>query len=376
VTTPQNGLAPPASRPTTYVAPPAVPRDQQIPEQAARDPAFAASPEYQQWYARTVAAGTKVDASGQVIRPDMSAYPPVPGAPAAMGTPTVDNSREIDLKAHERDSKEIAGIADAGHAAQSDQIRIQAMRDAFNQITSGPASEFRAGIARFAQTFIPNQATADVLSRWTNMKDPAIAEEVAKMALKGAGTQERGVLGSRGGYQAMKLFQATNPSLSLMPQANQAILGMQLIGNQADIDYTAGAQSHFKNGTASLKQTDGKYSPLADFDEQWQKQRNPQVYAAAMGALGGMPATDTKINGTAVKGWTNGLSEAEYQRALNIVSRADPNAVVNGKSGRLSMQPPQAQSQATGAPAVGTVMQGHTFLGGDPSNPASWRAVH
>jgi hypothetical protein len=59
-----------------------------------------------------------------------------------------------------------------------------------------------------------------------------------------------------------------------------------------------------------------------------------------MGAVSGQPASQ----------WAKGLSEDEYKRALDIVSRANPSATVNGKSGRISMQPQAGQGAGAGTP--------------------------
>lgn len=325
-----------------------------------------ASPDYAAAYQRASAA--KVGDNGQIVQPDMRAYRPPAGAtPGAAGggtpppgSPTVNRSGSVDAKDYERDAKEIAGIADSGQAAQSDQIRIQAMRDALAKMQTGSGGASRAQYQAFMETWFPDRVKAFTDSI-AGIPDASVAQEFSKLALKGAGTQERGVLGARGGYQAMKLFQSANPSLDLRPNANQAILGMQLIGTQADADYANAAQSFFNQSRDKYRAPDGSYEPLSKFDAGWQQQRNPQVYAAAMGALAGQP----------VQQWAKGLSDQEYARAMNVVSRADPSATVNGKSGRLSMQP----SNTPATPAVGAVMQGHRFLGGDPSSPTSWQPV-
>jgi hypothetical protein len=110
---------------------------------------------------------------------------------------------------------------------------------------------------------------------------------------------------------------------------------MKLIQNQANIDYGRDALGHFTTQETRYGDTH-KYSSLEQFNTQWVNQRNPQVYAAAMGAVSGQPPEQ----------WAKGLSDAEYDRALQIVSRAKPDAIVNTKSGRYSMQP---QAVTTGA---------------------------
>ena len=109
---------------------------------------------------------------------------------------------------------------------------------------------------------------------------------------------------------------------------------MQLIAAQADADYNT-EKVKYGNEQAAALRSGGNYLPLSTFEQKWQTQRNPQVYAAAMGALAGQP----------VEKWAKGLSDdpndpnSEYKRALDVVSRASPSANVNAKSGRISMQP-------------------------------------
>jgi len=294
--------------------------------------------------------------------------------------PAIPNSRDVQLADYQRDAKEIDGIADAGQAAQTTQVRLQQMRELVDKLNTGSGGTSRAQLAALAQTYLPEQAAAWA-SKTAGMSDPAAAQELAKLGLRGAGDQERGVLGARGGYQATKLFQAMNPGLDLLPNANRAILNSQLIGAQADSDYAAGALQHFNQNGAAFRNAQGAYVPLTNFDQQWQSQRNPQVYAAAMGAIAGLPANDGQVNGQPVRGWATGLSDAEYRRALDIVSRADPSAQVKALSGNtLSMQPANArgvaqQRAAPAAPQVGSVVQGYRFTGGDPASPSSWQAL-
>lgn len=225
---------------------------------------------------------------------------------------------------YERDAKELPAISDAGQQAQSGQIRLREMRDLASQISSGAGGGTRADWSNLVQTYLPDKA-AGFIQRTANLPPAAIAQEFAKMALISSGTQERGVLGARGGYQAIKLFQSANPSLELQPDANRKILNMQLIGAQADADYARSALA-FANQAGDRFRTGGNYEPITHFDQQWQEQRNPQIYAAAMGAL----------NGDAWGKWTANLnmkSPTDVQSVINIVRRASPGATVVWKDG-------------------------------------------
>lgn len=256
---------------------------------------------------------------------------------------------DVQKENHTADAKDIREIADAGRAAQTDNIRVREMRDILNNITTGPGTETKAALDAWVQKWAPASMT-----NWTRdsakLTGPAAVEVFQKLGLMGAGTQERGVLGSRGSLGALQLFQRTNPGAQMLNASNSGILGMRLIANQADADYSQGAQDHFATNEDKFQGRKG-YTSLAHYDQQWNAQRNPQVYSASMGALGGQDA----------KQWASGLSGDEYDRALKVVARADPAAKLSGRTGPI--------------PSVGTVMQGHRFSGGDPGLQANWQTV-
>jgi hypothetical protein len=230
-----------------------------------------------------------------------------------------------DLK---HDRGEINAISDAGRSAQQDNLRVKEMQDILQHVDTGPGTEnaakFRAWIARW----MPGE-----LSRWdgsgANLSNPAAIEMFQKLGFVGAVTQERGST-PRGGYQATKMFQQFNPGAQLLTSSNQGLLAQRLIANQAEADYAQGAQDHYNTQRERLKSPEQDYEPLTSFDAKWQAQRNPQVYAAAIGALGGQ---DPEM-------WARGLSKDEIQRVKDVVTRADPSAVIHMPGeGKVVLQP-------------------------------------
>jgi hypothetical protein len=238
---------------------------------------------------------------------------------------------------YERDAKNIGDITTEVRQAQNDNLRVKEMQDILKRISTGPGTQTRAEVAAWFQRWAPS-----FLSSWeresANLDGAAAAEAFQKLAFKGSISQEQGS-SPRGGYAVTKLFQQLNPGLDLLNPANKNLLDMQLIANQANIDYNQGATDHF-NTQEDRYQNTHKYDSLNVFEKKWNDQRNPQVYAAAMGAVAGQPAEQ----------WAKDLRDDEYARALQIVSRADPSAVVNTKSGRYSMQPKVTQGGAAPAP--------------------------
>jgi hypothetical protein len=240
---------------------------------------------------------------------------------------------------YERDAKNIDELTAGVRQSQNDNLRVQEMRNVLNAINTGPGSEAANAARAWFARWNPAGA-ADYDKQAANLSGPAAAEAFQKLAFKGSISQEQGS-SPRGGYAVTKLFQQLNPGLDLLNPANKNLLDMQLITNQANIDYNQGATDHF-NTQEDRYQNTHKYDSLNVYDQAWNKQRNPQVYAAAMGAVAGQQPEQ----------WAKGLSDSEYARALQIISRADPQAVINTKSGRYAMQPKVTQGGGP-APAPG-----------------------
>lgn len=59
-------------------------------------------------------------------------------------------------------------------------------------------------------------------------------------------------------------------------------------------------------------------------------------------------------------------------RVLNSLANSDPSKIGFGALQGIGTPGVGAQAASQGAPAVGTVMQGYRFKGGDPSNQANW----
>jgi hypothetical protein len=240
-----------------------------------------------------------------------------------------------------RDSRDVGDLSKGVMTAQNDNLRTKEMLDILEHgdFSTGPGSETRTRAAAWFQRWAPAALTG-----WekqsTDLKGAAAAQAFQKLAFQGVTTQEK-ESSPRGGILATQLFQKNNPGLDLLNPTNKSLLDMKLIQNQANIDYGRGALDHFTTQETRYGDTH-KYDSLEQFNTQWINQRNPQVYAAAMGAVSGQPPEQ----------WTKGLSDAEYARALGIVERAKPGAVVNGKSGRIVVQPPAAPPPPAGFKVV------------------------
>ena len=251
---------------------------------------------------------------------------PVPERPAG-------SSWELMKGDYKDDQPQLTAAAEHAQNARTSQIRWQTMLDLADKLSTGAGGATRAQLANLAET-AGFPGVAQTLIAHTSDGDAAAAQEFTKLSTQAAGADARATAGGGAGLGSIKLYQSANPNIDLRPGANKGIIGMQLIAAQADADYNT-EKVKYGNEQAAALRSGGNYLPLSTFEQKWQTQRNPQVYAAAMGALAGQP----------VEKWAKGLSDdpndpnSEYKRALDVVSRASPSANVNAKSGRISMQP-------------------------------------
>lgn len=242
--------------------------------------------------------------------------------------------------AYKRDSENITGIGAEGRTAQADQVRVQEMRNILKTADTGSGTETQAAIRGWLQRWAPQMLT-NWTTNYSNLEGPAAIQMFQKLGFMGATSQEQQTT-PRGGYLATKLFQQFNPGAQLLTATNNGLLAQRLISNQASIDYSQGAQDQFAQQEQNFTSPKPSYSSLAQYDRQWQNQRNPQVYAAAIGALGQQDYAQ----------WSKNLSQPEIERALDVVHRADPSAVVNGQNGRLDLSNKGQPQGQTSAPAV------------------------
>ena len=244
---------------------------------------------------------------------------PVQFLPAAGRGPQATFELQRDL--HKQDTDRLPQYNEQNQQAAANQIRIQQMRELIDQVTTGAGGPERANWANIADTM----GWHDLAKRLVGMGGAAAAQEFAKYGLATAGAQERGDLGARGSLGAITLYKSANPGLELQPDANKKMLTAQLVAAQANRDYTQGAMDYVnRNGDAFVR--GGNYTPLSHFDAEWAGARNPQIYAAAMGA----------INGDPWQKWTKGLdmkSTDDVQRVIDIVRRADPTSTVMWNNG-------------------------------------------
>jgi hypothetical protein len=194
------------------------------------------------------------------------------------------------------------------------------LRNLVDSADTGAAGQFRASFKNWVQTFAP-----DFVSQVTGNASPM--QEFNKIALMGAGKQERGDLGARGGFRAMELYINANPNLDMQPTANHDMANALLISHQYHEDYAQGATGYFNNQINNVNASGSTrgYQKLSNYDNAYIDKMRPELYASAIDAINGKPYAQ----------WSKGLSgtvsqqQQQMQTIYGILQRADPSAVIN-----------------------------------------------
>ncbi len=283
------------------------------------------------------------------------------------------STQPAQIAAYTRDADVVSKVAQTtGQAEQQLQLALEG-RNLTKGLPSGAGGEWRSGVANYLKTYAPDAVYQAAVSG-NFVPDAAQSQEAMKILQKQAVTDEQ-AMGGSGGLGLTQRYEKTNPSLNMTPQAIQELSNLKAISAQAVHDYGTGMTEYFNKQQTNLLHPDpstpgaSSYQPISNYDQYWYGQRNVGTYLGAAGAINGKPYAE----------WSKGLQPEDQARALEIISRVDPTTVVNGPNGPIGVvkgSGGQSQGQrAPAAPAVGTVMQGYRFNGGDPSNSASWAKV-
>ena len=229
------------------------------------------------------------------------------------------SGRPEQTDAYKGDLAKADALTTAAQSAQASMPRLNEMAALAGQLATGPTAELRAKGAAMLEAA---GASPEAIQRWTGMSSGSAAQEFIKLSIATAGSAAKADVGANNGIQSTQLYQAANPNLSLLPDANKRITNLMRVSAQSIQDYAQDALQHFgKNEDTFLK--GGDYTPLTTFNRTWQGQNNPQVYAAATGILNGDPFDK----------WSAKISPAEGARAAQIAARIDPTVQVPMRGG-------------------------------------------
>ncbi len=277
------------------------------------------------------------------------------------------STQPAQIAAYTRDSEIATKIAQQNTSSEQQLQQTLEARNLAKNLPTGAGGEDRAAMSSWLKTYAPAGVYQAALNTGF-VPDSPQAEQTAKLLLRQAATDEQ-QLGGSGGLGMTEKFQKANPSLNMQPESIQAISNLKAVIAQSAKDYGDGATAFFNQQQDGLLHQGGQYQPLSNFNQQWFGQKNVGTRMASVDAMNNKPYAE----------WSKGLSPADQDRALQIIGRIDPTTTVNGPQGRIGVvkgapgQGSAAPAQgASGAPSVGTVMQGFRFNGGDPSSPASW----
>lgn len=242
--------------------------------------------------------------------------PPLASEPGPAEKERLEASGKAPITYMNEDKAELdkaqADVVDNIRPAQ--QILLQ-LRNLNPDANTGAAGELRTQLKNWVQTFAPT--LADKMDM-----NAAPAQEFQKFALMGAGKQERGDLGARGGFRAIEMYAKANPNIENQPTANHDMANALLVAHQYHVDYATGASSYWNNQYNASGQpgSSAAYQPVAqNFDPAFSQTMRPQLYASAMDALNGKPWA----------AWSKGLNHQDQQIVAGVVQRADPSATID-----------------------------------------------
>jgi hypothetical protein len=248
-----------------------------------------------------------------------------PATRQVVRTPEGANARPDQQGAYKRDSEDVAEVAKAAQAAQAAMPRLNEMADISRTLASGAGGEGRAKAQAFVESMFGPGIASDFAKSITGISDPAAAQVFQKLNLTAAGAAAKADVGSNNGIGSITAYQAANPGLHLLPDANKRVGNMLRVANQATQDYAQAKMDNFRPKEAAFLAGKG-YEPQTGFNQQHLAQNNPQVYAAATGILNGDP----------FEKWSAKLAGPdEAIRAAQIASRIDPTAMVPGRGGGM-----------------------------------------
>lgn len=231
------------------------------------------------------------------------------------------SGRPEQTDAYKGDLVKADALTNAAQSAQASMPRLNEMAALAGELSTGPTAETRAKGAALLEQL---GASPEAIKNWTGMPSGSAAQEFIKLSIATAGSAAKADVGSNNGIQSTQLYQAANPNLNLLPDANKRITNMMRVSAQSIQDYAQAALQHFGTNEATFLKG-GNYAPLTTFNREWQSQANPQVYAAATGIL----------NGDSFDKWSAKISPAEGARAAQIAARVDPTVQVPGKGGGM-----------------------------------------
>lgn len=321
-----------------------------FPEQAAANPSYAkmTTGQIAQMFARRYGtdafvpnAGAPVPVGGASPSGQGTGFAPLTPNPAAPGvappppsiqtgpqklTPSTERLANIDEQVMKEDAAENQANVAASLAANKARLNLLETKQTVAGLPTGSLADQRMSMQAALQQFGTPWAQR-LSSTLTGMSEPTLdkMQEAKKQMFNNVVEQEKAVgSGVRIGAMFTNYFQKANPSVDMQNPAIMDILNFQNVAQQMAADYGRASNEHFlaaRGATTQALQNNSytPYQPLTTLNNQWMDPKsvhNPAVYAAAANLMNGMP------HDKAFKG----LLPEQQVEALNVITRADPNA--------------------------------------------------
>jgi hypothetical protein len=251
---------------------------------------------------------------------------PVAAAGAPAFTPGVAASREVDKDLIDKDREINQANLDAAQKATQASVGIKEARDLVANVPTGAFADQRIQLQSIAkQTGSPVIQKLATAVSGLNSDQLNDAEVARKLYQANVVKEEQGVGNARIGAMFTNFFAKASPNLSLQNGALNEMTNAALIGQQMTKDFANGSTDHVSTATTNYQAglTGGRYQPyvpLREYEKTWtapDSVHSADTYAAAVHLLNGAPIS------TAFKD----LKPAQYNEAVQVISRADPGAI-------------------------------------------------
>lgn len=250
--------------------------------------------------------------------------------------PGVMDARKVHIAADDKENTLAGETMDHANIAKT---RLLQMRNLIDQIpNTGSNAKTRLTMTQLAQTYLPPEIAQMWTKNTAGMSDLQAAEEYQKLSQVGAAQADSEAMGNHQSAAALRLFSDANPGLQLQQGTNKAMINVQLIQHQMDMDYAAGLQKTYAENSNKYLNSNGQKAqePLSNFESQWNQKDTARTYSAAMSAMNGVPFTK----------WSSGLSPQQGAEVARIIARIDPTAQIQGNAAGQQFTVGQFQPRA------------------------------
>lgn len=264
-----------------------------------------------------------VNPNGLVATPAAGGVPSGPPAPTATTQKLIDR----DTTQLNEDAGAIKANQDLAMTASKNQANMLEIKSTLPSVNLGSLTSAKMPAEKFLASFGPDWAkkfAGDVAG--LNPDKVADLEKMQKLLLSNTVAAETSGMpaGTRFGAMLNNFWAKASPNIDMQKPAVADIINYGMVAQQMAKDFVAGANAHYQTAVDANNTglQSGKYTPynrLSNYEAQWtnadpKSVHAPQVYVGATNLM----------NGKSPEEAFKGLTPAQIQEAVHVLSRADP----------------------------------------------------